>query len=304
MQESRLFKIVYYLLNTDHATAPALADALEVSVRTIYRDIDALSEAGIPIYAEPGRNGGIRLMHHDVLDKIILSQEEKQEILLALQTLNVTNYSDHHNILHKLSGLFQMETDQWLEVDFSRWGEKPHDNEKFSVLKYAVIHSRSMKISYASSLEENSSRIIYPLQLLYKARSWYLKAYCTSRQDFRIFKLTRIIDYEILSDHFSPDLLSPHANQNTHAEYPKYNNLPIVLRFPQEMAYRVYDEFDREQITQQEDGDLIVSAHMPEDHWLIGFLLSFGTKVDILSPQELKIQLAEQGKKIYEKNKP
>lgn len=304
MQESRLFKIVYHLLNTDHATAPALADALEVSVRTIYRDIDALSEAGIPIYTEPGRNGGIRLMHHDVLDKVILSQEEKQEILLALQTLKATKYLDNHDILHKLSGLFHIETDQWLEVDFSRWGEKKHDNEKFAMLKYAVIHSRSMKITYASSLEENSSRIIYPLQLLYKARSWYLKAFCTARQDFRIFKLTRIIDYEMLLDHFSPNHLSSRAKQITHTDSPKFKNLPIVLRFPQEMAYRVYDEFDREQITQQANGDLVVSAQMPEDNWLMGFLLSFGTKVEILSPQELKVQLAEQGKLIYEKNKP
>ena len=59
MQESRLFKIVYYLLDKGRATAPELAEYFEVSVRTIYRDIDALSGAGIPIYAETGRNGGI-----------------------------------------------------------------------------------------------------------------------------------------------------------------------------------------------------------------------------------------------------
>ena len=83
MQESRLFKIIYHLLDKEHTTAAELAQMFEVSVRTIYRDIDALSEAGIPIYAETGRNGGIRLMNDFVLDKTILSEREKQASLWA-----------------------------------------------------------------------------------------------------------------------------------------------------------------------------------------------------------------------------
>ena len=84
MQESRLFKIVYYLLEKGRATAPELAKQFEVSVRTIYRDIDALSEAGIPVYAEAGRNGGISLLEDFTLNKILLSAKEKQEILLKI----------------------------------------------------------------------------------------------------------------------------------------------------------------------------------------------------------------------------
>lgn len=90
MPGSRLFKIVYYLLDKGRATAPELAEELEVSVRTIYRDIDALSSAGIPVYAEAGRNGGIQLMNDFVLDKAVLSKEEKQEILTALQSIHIT----------------------------------------------------------------------------------------------------------------------------------------------------------------------------------------------------------------------
>ena len=78
MQESRLFKIVYHLLNKGHATAPELAKKLEVSVRTIYRDIEALSEAGIPVYAETGRGGGIHLMSDFVLGKAMLSEKENR----------------------------------------------------------------------------------------------------------------------------------------------------------------------------------------------------------------------------------
>lgn len=121
MQESRLFKIVYYLLEKGQATAPELAEKFEVSVRTIYRDIDALSGAGISIYAEAGRNGGIHLMNNFVLDKAVLSEEEKQEILVALQSINITKNNSSSQTLQKLSAMFQLHSENWLEVDFSGW---------------------------------------------------------------------------------------------------------------------------------------------------------------------------------------
>ena len=67
MQESRLFRILYYLLDKGRATAPELAEKFEVSVRTIYRDVDAISSADIPIYVTTGRNGGIQFLDDYVL---------------------------------------------------------------------------------------------------------------------------------------------------------------------------------------------------------------------------------------------
>ena len=119
MQESRLFKIVYHLLDKGQATAPELAEKFEVSVRTIYRDIDALSGAGIPVYAEAGRNGGIHLMSDFVLDKAVLSEEEKQEILTALQSINLTNNIGINQTLQKLSAIFRINSENWLEVNLN-----------------------------------------------------------------------------------------------------------------------------------------------------------------------------------------
>lgn len=274
MQESRLFKIVYHLLDKGRATASELAEKFEVSVRTIYRDIDALSGAGIPIYAEAGRNGGIYLMNDFVMDKAVLTEEEKREILTALHSINSTSNIDNSQILQKLSAIFNVGSESWLEVDFSRWGNNGTDNAKFELLKSAVIQQRCVKITYANSYGTISERIIQPLKVLYKSMSWYLKAYCTEKQDYRIFKLTRIITLEMLSDTFDKKSF-PELDEMSGQVYST-----IVLRFAKEISYRVYDEFDNTQISTEENGDLIVSVEMPEDEWLIGYLLSFGTQVD------------------------
>ena len=295
MKESRLFKIVYYLLGKGQATAPELAGKFEVSIRTIYRDIDALSGAGIPVYTEPGRNGGIYLMDNFVLDKTILSKEEKQEILTALQSINFAQNINSSQTLQKLSAIFHLNSENWLEVDFSRWGNTGTDNKKF---ESAVINQRYVKILYANSCGIINERIIQPLKLSYKSKSWYLKAYCTKKQDYRIFKLARIIDFEVLADVFCKSKF-PELNE---ASEQACNT--VVLRFPEYMSYRVYDEFDKTVVTQKENGYLTVSAEMPENEWLIGYLLSFGTQVDIIEPAYLKEIVAEEAKKIYKKYKP
>lgn len=298
MRESRLFKIVYCLLEQGQATAPELAEKFEVSVRTIYRDIDALSGAGVPVYAETGRNGGIRLMKDFVLDRAVLSENEKQEILTALQSVYTAQDGNRSQTLQKLSAVFRVESENWLEVDFSRWGDQGSDNKKFELLKSAVIHCREVRIRYAGSNEVTDERIVQPCKLVYKSKAWYLKAFCTKKQDWRIFKLNRILELELLEKNFMR-VDCPESTDTVNGEYRE-----IVLRFPKEMAYRVYDEFDQAQIQRQDSGELIVSAKMPEDTWLIGSLLSFGAQVDVLSPPDLKKALAEQAKLIYEKNKP
>lgn len=300
MQESRLFKIVYYLLNRGQVTAAELAEKYEVSVRTIYRDIDALSGAGIPVYAETGRNGGISLLDGFVLDRAILSEKERADILAALQSLSATGNTCDRATLDKLSALFRTSFDNWYEVDFSRWGEITQDNEKFEVLRSAVLCHKCVRISYVGAYKAESSRKIHPLKLLYKSRSWYVKAYCAEKKDFRLFKLSRIIRWELLEEEFVP---VPYPDSLEGKNAPGWEIPPVVLRFAREAAYRVYDEFDRNHIEEQENGDLLVTAHMPQDAWLTGFLLSFGAQVQVVSPVYLRDILAAQAREIYEKNR-
>lgn len=297
MSDSRLFKILYYLLDKGRATAPELAAEFEVSPRTIYRDVEELSSAGIPIYAEPGRNGGIRLLQDFILDRAILSENEKQEVLTAIQSISATGYLGGKETLTKLSALFHINTRNWLEVDFSHWGKCEHDNSKFEILKTAVIQCREIEIVYVNTNSVRSKRIIQPLKLSYKSKEWYLKAFCIEKQDFRIFKLNRILELELLENTFVPRRY-PESKDHLQQTCPR-----IVLLFSKEVEYRVYDEFDAAQIEYQKNGDLIVRTEMPADTWLIGYLLSFGVQVEVIEPAYLKGVLAAQAQEIYKKNK-
>ena len=300
MQESRLFSIVYFLLNRGQVTAAELAREFEVSVRTIYRDIDALSGAGIPVYAETGRNGGISLLDNYVLDRTLLSEKERQDILAALQSLSAAGNTCDKATLDKLSALFRLPSDNWYEVDFSRWGEVAQDNNKFEDLKKAVVCHRCVQISYVGAYTAESSRKIHPLKLLYKSRAWYVKAYCAEKKDFRLFKLNRIIRWELLEEEFIPvSWPEPSEEEKT----PEQDQTHIVLRVSREVAYRVYDEFDLNHIQEQENGEMLVTAYMPQDGWLTGFLLSFGAQVEVISPAYLREVLAAQAREIYEKNR-
>lgn len=298
MTESRLFKILYYLLDRKRATAPELAAEFEVSPRTIYRDVEALSSVGIPIYTEPGRNGGIYLLQNFILDRAILSENEKQEVLTAIQSISATGYTGGKEMLTKLSALFNINTRNWLEVDFSRWGNSAYDNSKFERLKTAVIQCKEVKIVYENTNRERSKRTVQPLKILYKSKEWYLKAFCMEKQDFRLFKLNRILELELLEKTFVPRPY-PELKSSIQQTYEQ-----VVLLFSKEMAYRVYDEFGTTEIEYQKNGDLMVCAEMPVDTWLIGYLLSFGAEVEIIEPKYLKSILAAQAQAIYKKNKP
>lgn len=298
MKESRLFRIIYYLLEKGKATAPELAEKLEVSVRTIYRDIDVISSAGVPIYVTTGRNGGIQISDDYIIDRSLLSDKEKEDIMTALKSVSVVE-KQNTDTLSKLSAIFNTTSEDWLEVDFSRWGNKSQDNLLFQTLKKAILSHQMINIVYANTYGKINERIICPLKLVYKAKNWYIKAYCMNKSDFRIFKLTRIIQANEIEEFFEP---MEFPQEEKEAQKAKYSC--ITLAFPQSMAYRIYDEFETDEIKQCDNGDFIVSAIMPVDHWLIGYLLSFCSNVRIIEPEYLKKIVWKEANKICQMQKP
>jgi len=210
MKNDRLFQLLYLLLEKGTATAPELARTLEVSVRTVYRDVETLSMAGIPVYSTQGKNGGVSLLPNYAFDKALLSDEEQNEILYAIQSLKATN-QPVGALLSKLGGLFQKQNANWIEVDFSRWGLGNTDSVKFERLKAALIGRRTMEIVYCSSSGETNRRVILPVKLIFKDKSWYLHAYCKKAEDYRLFKVNRIVEMTLLEERFGdlPDEIPP-----------------------------------------------------------------------------------------------
>ena len=297
MKNDRLFQIVYLLLEKGTITAPELARALEVSTRTVYRDIDALSLSGIPVYATQGKNGGVSLMPNYSFDKALLSDEEQNQILYAIQSLKATN-QPVDALLSKLGGLFQKQNANWIEVDFSRWGLGNTDSVKFERLKTALIGRHALEIVYCSSSGETNRRVILPVKLIFKDKGWYLHAYCNKAEDFRLFKVNRIVELTVLEERFSdlPDEIPPIEQLSLDA----IPMTPIKIRFSLSVAFRVYDEFDCSMIKTQPDGSMIVSAQFPKDGWVMSYLHSFGTEIEILEPAELRAEVAAYAKAIWQ----
>ncbi|WP_027702722.1 helix-turn-helix transcriptional regulator [Metaclostridioides mangenotii] len=286
MQISRLFQIVYILLDRKTITAKELADRFEVSVRTIYRDINTLGTAGIPIYTSQGRGGGISILDDYVLNKSLLSDDEQKEILIGLQSLKAANYPDIKILDKKLGALFSKNKQSWIEVDFSHWGSGNEEKDKFQILKNSVLNKNTVEFSYSNSNGEQTTRQIEPLKLIFKNKSWYVSGFCLLKNQFRIFKISRISNLnstEIFFDRDLPDDLVLIKEKTV-----GYKASNIVLKFSNHISYRVYDEFNINDIEIDADGNLIVSLSYPEDEWLYGYILSFGFYVEVIEPQGLR----------------
>ena len=183
MQMNRQFEIIYLLLNKKSTTAKELAEHIGVSQRTIYRDIDTLSLAGIPIYTEKGKGGGISLLPDYVLNKSILSEQEQNEILSALQGLSSVKTAETDQVLKKLSTIFNKNTVRWLEVDFTDWSFA--NGKAFYDFKTAILERRIAEFDYYSTYGEMTHRRVEPIQLWFKSRAWYIKCFCLLRQDIQ-----------------------------------------------------------------------------------------------------------------------
>ncbi len=273
---NRLFEIVYILMQKRKTTAKELANRFEVSTRTIYRDIETLSIANIPIYASKGKNGGIGLLDEYVLNKTILSEEEQNQILFALQGMKKVKAQDEKDILEKLSILFNKEINDWIKIDFSNWGNV--QEERFDIIKSAILNKQLIGFTYYNSNGEESKRIVEPLQIWFKDKSWYLVSYCKLKQDYRIFKIARIKEVKMLQEHFERELPKEENEQYN------FKIIELELEINKAMTYRVYDEFESKEITKKQDGNFIIKVKYPENEWVYGYILSFGEYAKVLNP--------------------
>lgn len=297
MKNDRLFRIIYILLEKESVTAPELARTLEVSVRTVYRDIEALSMAGVPVFASQGKGGGISIMPGYTFDKALLTDDDQNQILFAVQSVQAVG-TGMEGLVKKLGAAFRKDAANWIEVDFSRWGMRREDNRKFELLKRAILEKTVLQMSYCGSSGALTERRVKPIRLIFKAKNWYMQAFCLRAEDFRLFKISRIVSMTLTDEKFTDSFTELPSTDGD--DQPPTATQRVRLRFQPSIAFRVYDEFEHGEIEKQPDGSLIVTTELPTEPWSSGYMLSFGAQVDILEPASLREQVAKNIKNIYE----
>ena len=310
MQINRLFEMVYLLMNRKKMTAKDLADHFEVSQRTIYRDVEILNGAGIPVLANKGKSGGIELPNNFILDASAFSEKERGEIVFALQSFRALKYVNADSVLKKLGAIFNKDAINWVEVDFSDW--KPGGKEKFGVIKSAIVDKKCLSFDYFGTNGDKTHRTVYPMQLWFKHKAWYIKAFCLMRRDYRLFKISRIKNLSVSESNFEAielfDAGMIYPEINTTEDFPEAkpesktpkNNVDLKLLIDTSHAHRVFDEFDEENIQTDKDGNFIINAVFPEDEWLYGYILSFNYGAKVLEPLFFRDKIIDKLKKTLE----
>ena len=297
MKINRLLEIVTILLNRETVTAKELADRFGVSSRTIYRDIDALSSAGVPVYTNKGNSGGISLLEDYTLNKTMLSKSESEGLLLALKTMGATSYPEADAIIDKLGAIFKNnQAHDWIEVDFAGWSSKVNEQNKFSIIRDAIINNQVIRFDYVNANGSKSSRSAEPVKLIFNAYTWYLIAYCLLRDSHRMFRLSRIKNVQVTDQHFTRREIQEYENQA--------NTLPLIelkLRCGEKILNRLYDTFDDEYISKNDDGSYNLTVTLPEDEWVYSYILSFGGNAEVIEPKHIREIIKTRAKEISEK---
>lgn len=296
MKINRLLEIALILLNKNAVTARELADRFEVSTRTIYRDIDELSSAGVPVYTNRGNRGGISLLDDYAINKALLTERERDSLLLALKTLQATEYPEIEAILEKIGAVFKKASSaDWVRIEFSPWGSGPNEENKFLDIKRAILERKIVTFDYINADGILSHRQIEPVLLLFKSQAWYVWGYCKTRRDFRAFRISRIRHMSVTNESF---VRRPLENaKEEESEVVSLNNVTLKLRFKPENIYRVYDDYDEERIIRNPDGTYDVTVTFPEDEWVYGYIMSFGNYVEVLEPPHIRDIIRERMKK-------
>ncbi|MDF2717900.1 MAG: transcriptional regulator [Paenibacillus sp.] len=307
MRLERLIATLMLVINRKRISATELADKMEVSVRTVYRDIDTLCQAGFPLVAYQGAGGGFEVMEGYRLDRNALTFDEIASVLSALKGMTTAiDDSRFGTTLEKYAGLLSDKEKEaarfWqdrLVIDMNPWGSDGTMKRKVALIREALQHSRIIRFSYTSVNGIATERDAEPMTLLLKGVSWYIYAYCMHRNDFRLFRLSRMSQLSFTESRFERREHAPVEEADWGRMWDN-NTRPVtmVLRFAPEARARAEEYFGVERLQPQEDGSVIVTETYPEDEWVYGFLLGFGDRVEVLEPERLRLLIRDRARNI------
>lgn len=305
MKVYRLLSIINLLVNNEKITVSELANKLEVSKRTVYRDLESLTIAGFPIVSYSGYNGGISIAEDFKIDKNVLSTNDIKNILLGLNS--ILPLEEDKEIKYLISRLMPKEMRSINEesdiiIDLSSWYSDDFLQNMINSFRKSIVNMQYVYLNYHSK-SIVTDRKIEPYKLVFKETDWYLYAYCLMREDFRLFKLTRISDYKL-----SPDTFDNHrdididkicrfsSKRGNHKSESVKEQIMLECRsYDKEF---IIEKFDAENLKYKDDRFLLefYSNNLIDTADLI---ISLQDKVKVIQPLELKSIVFEKIKNMY-----
>jgi len=294
MKIDRLVSIIMILLDKKRIGAQELADMFEVSKRTIYRDIDTVNMSGIPVRATTGSGGGFEIMQEYKIDKKIFSTADLSAILMGLSGLSGMIRGDElANALAKVRSFIpadrakdiEIKTNQ-IHIDLNPWMGNRNIQHYLEIIKTALKDSRLLSFEYADRYGNKTARTAEPYQLVLKSSHWYWQGYCHTRNDYRLFKLSRISNLRIQKEYFTPrDYQKPQLDFTDILETMQSN---IKIRIHKSVMDRVLDYCAYENFSPAGDEHFIVSFPFIENEYYYDILLSLGSKCECLEPLRIR----------------
>ena len=290
MKVDRLISIVLVLLDKNRISAQELADMFEVSLRTIYRDIDAIELAGIPIRSTSGVGGGFEIMPNYKIDKKVFSTADLSAILIGLSSISNMIQSDElRNALAKVKSFIPTERAKEIElkvnqiyIDFSQWIGNSNIQSYIEIIKVALQENKLLSFDYIAHRGNKTTRVVEPYQLVLKSTHWYVYGYCLKRNDFRLFRLSRMSTLQKQKETFIPrDYQKPKLE---FADVLATLQTNIKIRIHKSIVDRVLDYCPYENFIPDDKEHYIVSFPFIENDYYYDIVLSFGDKCECLEP--------------------
>ncbi|WWR17470.1 YafY family protein [Lachnospiraceae bacterium JLR.KK008] len=298
MKIDRLIGILSILLQKDQVTAPYLAERFEVSRRTINRDIEDLCRAGIPVVTRQGTNGGISIMENFRIDRALLTNEEMQDILAGLRSLDSVNGTNRYGQLMEklLAGSSDlMAVHASMLIDLSSW-YKDSLAPKIALLQRAVKDAAEVRFVYYSQKGE-SAREIEPYYMIFRWGDWYVWGWCKSRGDYRLFKLNRMEELHLSGQKFEkrPTVLPDLSNERV---FP--GGIHVKILFEAGCKWKLIETFGRECVKEQADGKLLFEADYTDREYLLTWIMGFRERAIVLEPEELRGEIRSSLEKMWQ----
>lgn len=297
MKVDRLVSIIMILLDKKRIGAQELADTFEVSPRTIYRDMEAINRAGIPVRSIAGVGGGFEIMERYKVDNKVFSTTDLSAILMGLSSVSgMMRGNDLVNALTKIKSFIPADKARDIEVkanqvsiDVSPWIGNRTIQPNLEIIRSALEDSKLLEFEYSDRYGNKTTRKVEPYQLVLKDSHWYLQGYCSTRNDYRLFKLARMAKLHVQEECFAPrEYQKPHLDFR---EIATTLQTEISLLIHESVMDRVLDYCEIENFIKDRDEHYLVRFPFIENDYYYGILLSFGDKCECLEPLAIREEL-------------